>query len=153
MAQSEIRVDTMDQSPEKYLEELGLGERMVTILTGLDVILDPEASMDEDFWGLVKSELGMAGLDYDDLPGRRHLSSGTGTVMVLEERDLPGVLEAVQSAIDHWMDRGHSPQRVLDIAFLVAKGRGMEKAEVRGPASSLRDALLIGRDGFSEVGS
>jgi len=154
LPRTEIRVETLERSGKQLLAHLGLSDHMINVLVGLDVILDPGTSADEDFWGLIRSELGMSGISCDDLPGRHHLGTGSaGAVMILERSNLPRALRAVASAVNHWMERGHSAERFLELVFLVSMdGGGMERAEVRGPASSIQDALIIGEDGFSEVG-
>ncbi len=153
MPRTEIRVETIDYGPATLLERRGLREQMISILMKLDVWIDPSPTIDEDFWGLIRSEIGRRGLSCDDLPGGpRPSSDKVGTLVILSESKLSTVLEAVRDAIEHWMMRGHSRARAIDIAFMVAKGKGIEKAEVRGPVEAILDALVIGRDGFSEVG-
>jgi hypothetical protein len=136
------------------LRKRGLRDQMVEVLMRLDVWLDKAPSLDEDFWGLLRSEIGRTGLSCDDLPGPRGSGpvGGSGGIVVLSPDNLATVLEATRSALDLWMMRGHSKERTLEIGFAVSKGEGMERAEVRGPAQSIKDALAIGKDGFSEVG-
>lgn len=154
MPRTEIRVETLDYGPITLLKKRGLRDQMVRVLMGLDVWLNPGSGMDEDFWGLAKTEIGRSGLSCDDLPRSRDVSTEdvTGSIVVLKEANLRVVMEAVRSALDHWMLRGHSREMTMELGFVVSKGEGMERAEVRGPAQSIMDALRIGSDGFSEVG-
>ncbi len=154
MSKTEIRVETLDYGPEVLLQKRGLRDQMIKVLMGLDVLVDRSPSMDDDFWGLLRSEIGRAGLSCDDLP-RSSVQRGTGatgSVIVLHGDSLRKVLECVGAAIDLWMMHGHSRERMIELEFVVGRDRGMERAEIRGPAQSTRDALKIGMDGFSEIG-
>jgi len=155
LPRTEMRVETLDESPTTLLRARGLRDHMITILLGLDVLLDRGTGMDDDFWGLIRSELGRGDISCEDLPPTRSRGSAPETqIIILKESKIGPVLESVRSAMDHWMARGHSPERVLDLIFVVGKGKGkgMERAEVRGPVKSVRDALSIGSDGFSQLG-
>jgi hypothetical protein len=152
MPRTEMRVETLDYGPAELLARRGIREQMARVLMTLDVLIEPSATIGEDFWGLLKSEIGMKGLNCEEIPRRDAPISDAGTVVILRQEHLAGVLAAVRSAIDHWVARGHSRQMGMELAFVVAKGSGMERAEVRGPVESLKDALEIGADGFSEVG-
>ena len=148
-----MRVETLGYGPRSLLEKRGLRDHMVNVLMGLDVWLDPSPSLDDDFWGLVRSEMGRCGLSCEDLPRPRNpRTSSAGTLVVLDEKNLKTVTEAARTALDHWAMRGHSREMTIDLGILVAREGGMERAEVRGPIGAVVDALKIGSDGFSEVG-
>jgi hypothetical protein len=148
-----MRVETLGYGPRALLERRGLRDHMIRVLMGLDVWLDQGRSLDDDFWGLLRSEVGRRGLSCDALPGPVNPSaSSVGTVVVLDRSNLATVTEAAKIALDHWAMRGHSRELTIDLGFLVAIEGGMERAEVRGPIGAVVDALEIGSDGFSEVG-
>ena len=153
MPKSEMRVETLDYGPEALLSKRGLREQMAGILMKLDVWVDPSPTLDEDFWGLLRSEFGRRGLSCEDIPGGAGASSDrAGSVVILDASNLVKVLEGIRKAFEHWMMRGHSRERTVEFGFYVARPGGMERAEVRGPISSVLQALTMGEDGFSEVG-
>lgn len=153
LPRTEIRVETLEYGPGALLSRRGLREQMARVLMGLDVWLDPGLAIDEDFWGLLRSEIGRRGLSCDDLPKPVGGSNNVvGSIVILKESNLKVALEAVRGAVEHWMARGHSRERIIDLCFIVVREVGMERAEVRGPVGSIIDALAIGSDGFSEVG-
>jgi len=154
LAKTEMRVETLDYGPDVLLHKRGLRDQMVKVLSGLDVVIDASPGIDDDFWGLLRSEMGRAGLNCDDMPkpaGARP-ANATGSVIIFKEANLQKVLDRVQSAVDHWVARGHSRERVIELEFFVAKAKGMERAEFRGPAHSISDALQVGSGGFSDLG-
>jgi hypothetical protein len=148
-----MRVETLDYGPDALIAKRGIREQMASILMNLDVWLDPSPTLDEDFWGLLRSEFGRRGLSCDDLPGGSGASTDrVGSVVILDGSNLVTVLDGVRASFEHWMMRGHSKERIVEIGFYVSRPGGMERAEVRGPISSVLQALDIGMDGFSEVG-
>lgn len=153
MPRTEMRVETLGYGPRALLERRGLRDHMINVLMGLDVLLDQGHSLDDDFWGLLRSEMGRRGLSCDAL--QRPVNpdaSPVGTVVVLDKSNLSTVTEATRTALDHWAMMGHSRELTIDLRFIVAIEGGMERAEVSGPIGALVDALEIGSDGFSEVG-
>jgi hypothetical protein len=147
-----MRVETLKFGPRTLLERRGLRDHMIGVLMGLDVWLDQGRSLDDDFWGLLRSEVGRRGLSCDAIPGPVNPASSVGTIVVLDRSNLSTVTESARTALGHWAMRGHSRELTIDLGFLVSIEGGMERAEVRGPIGSVVDALEIGSDGFSEVG-
>ncbi len=155
MPKTEMRVETLDYGPDVLLRRRGLRDQMVEAVLGLDVVVETSPGLDEDFWGLLKSEIARAGLNCDEMPkpaGATALNA-TGSLIIFDQANLQRVLNGVQSAVNHWVARGHSRERVIELQFFVAKGKGMERAEFRGPAHSIGDALKVGRGGFSDLGT
>lgn len=151
MPRTEMRVETLEYGPRALLERRGLRDQMIEVLMGLDVLLDTAPSLDDEFWGLLRSEIGRRGMSCDALPAARGASSA-GTIMVLDGTKLQSVMDGARDALDHWAMRGHSRELTIELSIVVARTGGMERAEVRGPIGAVVDALKIGSDGFSEVG-
>ena len=63
MPRTEMRVETLEYGPAELLARRGIREQMARVLMTLDVLIEPSATIGEDFWGLLKSEVGRKGLN------------------------------------------------------------------------------------------